>query len=87
MIHAFIMLNVESGSEENVLKSLKPLNVVEEAYVSYGVYDVILKIKAENMDELKNAIIHKIRATDQIQSTLTLVMTEEKADTSYSTPK
>jgi len=87
MIHAFIMLNVESGSEENVLKSLKPLNVVEEAYVSYGVYDVILKIKAENMDELKNAIIHKIRATDQIQSTLTLVVTEEKADTSYSTPK
>jgi DNA-binding Lrp family transcriptional regulator len=77
MPKAFILLNVETGSEDVVLNELKSLNVVEEAYVSYGVYDLILKIKAPTMEELKNTVTHKIRATKKVQSTLTLIMVEE----------
>ncbi|MGD0645180.1 MAG: Lrp/AsnC ligand binding domain-containing protein [Candidatus Bathyarchaeia archaeon] len=75
MIRAFVMLNVEPGSEENVLKHLKTLDIVEEAYVSYGVYDLIIKVKVDNIEELKNAVTRKIRATNQVQSILTLLMT------------
>ena len=70
------MLNIEAGSEENVLKSLRALAVVEEAYVSYGVYDLVIKVKADTIEELTAVVTRKIRATDQVQSTLTLVMTE-----------
>ena len=51
MIRAFVMLNVESGSEENLLKQIKSLSNVEEAYVSYGVYDIIIKVKANTMED------------------------------------
>jgi DNA-binding Lrp family transcriptional regulator len=80
MVRAFVMLNVETGEEENVFKHLKTLDVVEEVYVSYGVYDLIVKVKADTMEDLKEAITRKIRATNQVQSTLTLVVTEEKAN-------
>ena len=77
MIRAFVMINVETGSEENVLKHLKTLDIVEEAYVSYGVYDLIVKVKSDTVDDLKEAVRSKIRATDQVRSTLTLMMTGE----------
>ena len=87
MIHAFIMLNVEAGSEENVLKKLKALDAVEEMYVSYGVYDIIVKVKAETIGDLTEAVTNKIRATDQVQSVLTLPMTSGRARNLPSTHK
>jgi DNA-binding Lrp family transcriptional regulator len=77
MPHAFVLLNVESGSEDNVLKQLKNIGFVEEAYVSYGVYDLIIKVKADTMDALKEAVTHKIRVINQVRSTLTLIMMDE----------
>lgn len=71
------MFNVESGSEDNVLKQLRNINNVEEAYVSYGVYDLVVRIKADTMEELKNSVTHKIRTIKQVRSTLTLIMMEE----------
>ena len=77
MPRAFVLLNVEAGSEDNVLKQLKQIGVVEEAYVSYGVYDLIIKVKADTMEELKEAVTRKIRTANQVRSTLTLIMMEE----------
>jgi DNA-binding Lrp family transcriptional regulator len=77
MPRAFVLLNVETGSEDNVLKQIRKIGVVEEAYVSYGVYDVILKVKADTMEELKEAVTHKIRTVNQVKSTVTLILMEE----------
>jgi DNA-binding Lrp family transcriptional regulator len=77
MPRAFVLINVESGSEDEVLKELKNVGGVEEAYFSYGVYDLIMRIKAETMDELKELVTHRIRAIGKVQSTLTLIMMEE----------
>jgi DNA-binding Lrp family transcriptional regulator len=77
MTQAYILLNVEGGTEDNVVKIIKKLPGVEQAHVSYGVYDIIIKIKASTMQELKDVIIHKIRQIKSVQSTLTLMMVEE----------
>jgi len=77
MPRAYVLFNVESGSEDTVLKQLRNLNNVEEAYVSYGVYDLVVRIKAATMEELKDSVTHKIRTIKQVRSTLTLIMMEE----------
>jgi DNA-binding Lrp family transcriptional regulator len=77
MPRAYVLFNVESGSEDSVLKQLRNLNNVEEAYVSYGVYDLVVRVKANTMEELKDAVTHKIRTIKQVRSTLTLIMMEE----------
>jgi DNA-binding Lrp family transcriptional regulator len=77
MPRAFVLINVESGSEDEVLKILKKMEGVEEAYFSYGVYDLITRIKADTMESLKDMVSRKIRTLSKVRSTLTLIMMEE----------
>ncbi len=56
MPKAFVLINVESGTEEEVVSELKKVEGVEEAYYSYGVYDIISKVKADSMDKLKDMV-------------------------------
>ena len=65
---------MESGSESEVLTKLKNVEGVEEVYLSYGVYDLITKIEAETMNELKALVTQKIRVISKVQSTLTLLI-------------
>ena len=77
MPRAYVLINVESGSEDDVLQELKTIEGVEEAYFSYGVYDLITKIKADTMDKLKEMVTRRIRTLSKVRSTLTLIMMEE----------
>ena len=77
MPRAFILINVESGSEDDVLRQVKSMGFVEEAYVSYGVYDLIIKVRAATMAELKDDVTQKIRQMKQVHSSLTLIMMED----------
>ncbi len=77
MPRAYVLINVESGSEDDVPKELKAVEGVEEAYFSYGVYDLITKIKADTMDELKETVTRRIRTLSKVRSTLTLILMEE----------
>ena len=77
MTRAYVLFNVESGSEESVLRQLKSLGSVEESYISYGVYDLVIRVKADTMEELKALVTYKIRTIKQVRSTLTLIQTEE----------
>jgi DNA-binding Lrp family transcriptional regulator len=76
MPRAFILANVETGSEDNVIKNLRKNGFVEEVYVSNSPYDLIIKVKTETMEDLKEAV-HEIRTANQVKSTLTLIMMEE----------
>ena len=77
MVQAYVLLNVEPGAESKVLERLKSLNLVTEAYVSYGVYDIIIRLTADTMEQLKEAVSHKIRTTDEVRSTVTLIIIEQ----------
>jgi DNA-binding Lrp family transcriptional regulator len=77
MPKAFVLINVESGSEEEVLDEIKKIEGVEEAYYSYGVYDIISKIAAGSMEKLRETVTRKVRTISRVRSTLTLIMMEE----------
>ena len=74
---AFVLINTEIGSESEVLKTLKKVSGVTEAYSVYGVYDIVAKIQAETMDKLKEMVTWHIRRLDKVRSTLTMIVTEE----------
>ncbi len=75
---AFVFVNVEPGSETEVLKRLREVPEVKEAYFVYGVYDIIAKVETDSMDRLKEIITWKVRRLDKIRSTLTTVVMEGK---------
>jgi DNA-binding Lrp family transcriptional regulator len=78
---AYILLNTEIGAEKQVLKALKKIDGVKEAHNLWGVYDIIANIKADNMEKLKYIINKKIEKISQINSKLTMIITEKPQPT------
>jgi DNA-binding Lrp family transcriptional regulator len=71
---AYVLINVEIGSEEEILRNLDPISDVKEAHLVYGVYDIIARIETETMQELKDTVSWKIRRLDKVRSTLTMIV-------------
>jgi DNA-binding Lrp family transcriptional regulator len=74
---AFVLINAEIGSEDAVVKELKAVSNVKEAYMVYGVYDIVAKVAADSMDKLKEIITWKVRRLNKVKSTLTMIVIEQ----------
>jgi DNA-binding Lrp family transcriptional regulator len=80
----YILLNSDLGSDVEVIQKIKEIldkegkTVQYEVQGVYGVYDIIVKITAGNMDLLRSIITNKIRKIDKVYSTLTMMVIEEQ---------
>jgi DNA-binding Lrp family transcriptional regulator len=77
MAKALVCINTESDNED-VIRNLKTLDGVNEAYSSIGAYDVVALIQADSILELKEIVAKNIRNMENVKSTLTLTMIESK---------
>ena len=74
---AFVLINTEMGSSiADVLKDLKKVEGVDEAFAVYGVYDIIARIEADTMDKLQEIVTWHIRTLDKVRTTLTMIVVE-----------
>lgn len=81
MPKAFVLISAETGSEIDVLKRLKKVEGIVEAFLVYGMYDIIAQVKADSMDKLKEIITLHVRRIDNVRSTLTMLIIESEAKT------
>lgn len=72
---AYLLISTEEYTPQLMI-SLKKINGVEEAYPLYGVYDIIVKTKADTMDKIKE-IHNKIRKLEKVRQTLTMIAHED----------
>lgn len=70
--NAFVLINCGLGSETRVLDEIRVLKYVEKVYRVYGVYDIIVKVAANDKEDLQRKIL-LLRRIDEIKSTLTLL--------------
>ncbi len=80
---AYVLLNSDLGSDQSIIDEVKQIldkesNVKYEIQGVYGVYDIILKITSNNVDELRAVITNKIRKIHKVQSTLTRMVIQEQ---------
>lgn len=73
---AFVLINTEIGTEDEILKALNKIANVKEAYLVYGVYDILAKVEADTMTRLKEVVTWKIRRLDKVRSTQTMIVME-----------
>ena len=76
MATAYVLINTDMGYEGDVLKQLKEMQGVKEVYLVYGVYDIIAKIEADTMEQVKEIITWKIRRLEKVRSTLSMIVME-----------
>ena len=73
MAEAYILINCEIGSEEEVITALKNVDGIKEVNGTFGAYDILDKIESPQVEDLRETITWKIRKIDKIRSTLTLM--------------
>jgi DNA-binding Lrp family transcriptional regulator len=73
---AFVFMNIDTGGEQEVLNQLRGIPNVKEAYLVYGVYDLVARIEADTMENLKEIVTWKVRRLDKVRSTLTTIVME-----------
>ncbi|MGC2598656.1 MAG: Lrp/AsnC ligand binding domain-containing protein [Nitrososphaeraceae archaeon] len=77
---AYVLINCDLGSEEEILRELKKIPEIIEVSGVYGVYDIILKIRSDTMDKLRETITWHVRRIDKVRSTLTMIVIEGQGD-------
>ena len=82
---AYVLLNSDLGSDQSIIDEVKKILNAEsgikfEIQGVYGVYDIVLKITADNADVLRSLITNKIRKISKVQSTLTMMVIQEQED-------
>ncbi len=77
MISAVVLVNTDSNTQDTVLKSLRQVDGVEEAHALYGAYDLLIKIKANSIDKLKEITKLRIKTIAGVKNSLALMVVQD----------
>ncbi len=70
---AYMLINVATGEELNVVAELRKLRGIQNARVVTGLHDVVCYVETDTIDELKDEIVGAIRHIPGITRTLTCI--------------
>lgn len=80
MPSAFVLLNCDPRNEKELIQEIRKVDGVKEVNGTYGVYDIIVVVESDNMEQLKEIVTWKIRKLDMVRSTVTLVVVEGQGE-------
>jgi DNA-binding Lrp family transcriptional regulator len=71
---AFVLINTDYGVDDDILvDQLKKIEGISEAYRIYGIYDILVKIEARTIEQIREVIGRKLKNIRNIKSTITMV--------------
>ncbi|KYK31392.1 MAG: AsnC family transcriptional regulator [Candidatus Proteinoplasmatales archaeon SG8-5] len=76
MLTGFILINVEAKMENKVYDALAKVDQIEGIREVFGQYDIIARIEARNLKEMRALIINKVRNTPGVIATTTLITSD-----------
>lgn len=71
MVEAFVLIQTEVGRAEVIAKQLAGLSGVLSAEYVTGPYDVVVRVSAPSLDELKSGVVRAVAQVTGITRTLT----------------
>jgi DNA-binding Lrp family transcriptional regulator len=77
---AYVLINCDLGSEEEIIRELKKMPGTVEVSGVYGVYDIIAKVTSDSMEKLRETITWHVRKIDKVRSTLTMIVIEGQGE-------
>ncbi|AIC14988.1 Lrp/AsnC family transcriptional regulator [Nitrososphaera viennensis] len=77
---AYVLINCDLGSEDEIIRELKKMPGTVEVSGVYGVYDIIAKVSSDSMEKLRETITWHVRKIDKVRSTLTMIVIEGQGE-------
>jgi anthranilate phosphoribosyltransferase len=59
--------------DNKVYKTVKAYPEVKDIILTYGEYDLIIRVESNSLEDLDDFIFNKLRTTEGIESTTTLI--------------
>ncbi len=78
MAQAYVLINCELGSEEQIISDLKKMDCVKDVHGTFGVYDILANLECDNFETLRQLIIGEIRRIKNVRTTATLMAVNER---------
>ena len=80
---SYILINSDLGTDESIIVKIKEIledekEIKYEIQGVYGVYDIVLKLSSDSIDNLRSTITNRIRKITSVQSTLTMMVIEQQ---------
>ncbi|RLE79310.1 MAG: Lrp/AsnC family transcriptional regulator [Thermoprotei archaeon] len=69
---AYILAVVKTGKEYDVFEGIKNIDGVKEVVITYGLWDMIIKIEVDNLSKL-DRVVTQVRNLSGIERTTTLI--------------
>ena len=76
MATGFALLSISPLHEKTVFEELKNLPQVTEIHPLFGEYDILVKINADDIDQIGEIVIKKIRSLKGVMDTKTFIGTK-----------
>ena len=76
MAIGFILINTSPGHEHEVYNKLSQIQDIVEIHPIFGEFDIMVKIKASELEELGKIVVNKIRSLEGVIDTKTLLGTK-----------
>ncbi len=73
MNEAYVLLNVDYKKQKNIVEQAKKLSTVKSVKTTYGIYDILIVLESNNMQEIKQTIDVGLRGIDGINNLTSLI--------------
>ena len=80
MAKAYVLINCDLGSEDDMIRDVRKLEYVKDVTGTFGAYDIVSRVEADTPEQLREVITWKIRKMNKIRSTLTLMEVEGQGE-------
>ena len=75
MALAFVTVKVRAGLVKETLEKLKQLDNVIEAHAITGAFDILIKIKGDNLENIAKMVVTRIQnEIKEVQDTITYLV-------------
>ena len=80
---SYVLINSNLGTDVEIITIIKEFmanqsDIQFEIQGVYGVYDIILKLTADDSTKLRSIVTNDIRKIENVQSTLTMMVIEQQ---------
>lgn len=79
MITSYTLARVLPAKDKEVYMKVKVFEEVKDVILTYGEYDLILKIESNSLEDLDHFVFNKLRTIDGITTTTTLLEARPKS--------
>jgi DNA-binding Lrp family transcriptional regulator len=70
---AYVLLNVDYKKQNNIIEQAKKFPTVKSVKTTYGIYDILIILESNNMQEIKQTIDVDLHNMDGINNLTSLI--------------